>query len=772
MTVNRLIERLGEALEGRYRVFRELGSGGMATVFLAEDLKHGRQVALKVLDPEVAAAVGAERFLREIETTARLRHPHILPLHDSGEAGGLLYYVMPHVSGGSLADRLAREKQLPIEEAVRFAAEIAEALEAAHAEGVIHRDIKPENVLLEGGHAIVADFGVAGLAERAGVARLTRVGAAIGTPAFMSPEQVAGEDDLDGRSDQYSVGCVLYYMLTGSPPFTGTGQTVARQQLAADPQPVSVVRPRVPEPVGEVVKRAMQKLPADRFPTAAAMAQALRAGIGAGAGRRVFPRWSVPAAGVAGLALVVALVVRSLGGDGPIDSVAVLPFENASSDPDGEYLSVGLTENLIDRLTGIEDLRVVPRGVVFGYEGGPSDTERARSELGVRALVTGRVREIDGRIVVRAELTDVGARSHLWGQEYDRPVDDIFELQADLAREISAELRSRLSPDVERALTTAPSESPEAYRLALRSRYHTLRTDREGVLRGLDFAEQAVELDPTYALGWVVLADAHMAGGFHGVFPHEDAWSLARAAARRAIELAPDLPEAIVELAIVRWFADWEFEQARRDVRRALELDPDNVDALAIGGMMLCADGQFDEALAWIDRSLELDPFTPDIVDQKTGCLGFAGRHQEALAYFDGITIYDADDLGHHLERPALLQAVGRHDDAIELLEELLRRSGAEPESTLQMAIVRARAGQTDEARAIAGRVDLNAAGPLAAANLWTALGETELALDALDQALAARARLMPFLGVSPVWDSLRDEERFEDLLSRIGIGR
>jgi len=309
-----LSQRLRDALSDRYRIERELGRGGMATVFLAEDLRHHRQVAIKVLDPEVAAAVGSERFLREIETVARLTHPHILPLHDSGQAGGLLYYVMPHVAGESLRQRLEREKQLPVEEALRLAREVADALAYAHRQGVVHRDIKPENVLLEEGHALVADFGIARAVAGAGGEKLTATGVSVGTPAYMSPEQAAGGRDVDGRSDLYSLGCVLYEMLAGEAPFTGpTAESLVHQHLNVTPRPVTELRTSVPAPAAAALQRALAKTPADRYTTTGefAMALAVAAHPGAAPAATSSPRGRRRA--MIGVSMVAAVALIAAG---------------------------------------------------------------------------------------------------------------------------------------------------------------------------------------------------------------------------------------------------------------------------------------------------------------------------------------------------------------------------------------------------------------------------------------------------------------------------
>src|SRR5215467_680219 len=276
------VASLSAALADRYRIERELGAGGMATVYLAQDVKHQRRVAIKVLRPELAAAIGADRFLREITTTASLRHPHILPLYDSGAAGETLFYVMPFVDGESLRGRLGREKQLPLDDALQIAREVADALSYAHARGVVHRDIKPENIMLEAGHAVVTDFGIAKAVSGAGGETLTQTGMAIGTPSYMSPEQAAGDGELDGRSDLYALGCVLYEMLAGQPPFTGpTVESVVHQHLVADPRPISLLRPAVPAGVVAALQRALAKAPADRFNPVALFSEAIRPGASA-----------------------------------------------------------------------------------------------------------------------------------------------------------------------------------------------------------------------------------------------------------------------------------------------------------------------------------------------------------------------------------------------------------------------------------------------------------------------------------------------------------
>ena len=411
---------LATALADRYRIERELGAGGMATVYLAYDLKHDRRVAIKVLRPELAAVIGAERFLSEIRTTANLQHPHILPLFDSGAAGSSLFYVMPFVDGESLRDRLTREKQLPVADAVRLATEVAAALDYAHRHGVIHRDIKPENILLHEGSALVADFGIALAASQAGAARLTETGTSLGTPHYMSPEQAMGERALDARSDVFSLGCVLYEMLLGEPPFTGaTAQAIVAKLMTTDAPSLTGQRRSIPPAVDRAVHRALERVPADRFDTAAAFAAALREHPDA---------VSAPPARRAVRLLLAGALIMALGGvalfllrgrtpaavaapDPDRRVVAVLPFRNISRDTAQQYFSAGMTEEITTQLAGVAALRVLGRAATAQYDTSGDRLTRMSHDLGVGSVVDGSVRLAGDRVRISVELTDVRTAS-------------------------------------------------------------------------------------------------------------------------------------------------------------------------------------------------------------------------------------------------------------------------------------------------------------------------------------------------------------------------
>ena len=480
------LSRVTAALAGRYEIERELGRGGMATVYLARDRKHDRPVALKVLRPELAAVLGAERFLREIRLTARLQHPHILTLIDSGEADGLVYYAMPFVDGESLRDRLERAGPLALEEAVQIVRAVAAALDHAHRQGIIHRDIKPENILLHQGEAMVADFGIALALSGIAGDRLTETGITLGTAAYMSPEQASAEPDLDGRTDVYALGCVTYELLAGEPPYTGpTAHAIIAKCLSAPIPRLSTVR-AVPPGVERAVSRALAKERADRFPTAGAFAAALGA---APAGNGWPPRrWlGIGAAALlAGLAAVVwlsglgaALAAKLTLGRGP-GRVAVLYFDNLSPDSGDAYLADGLTDEIISRLGEVARLTVQSRAAVKRFRGHAADDPASVGRaLGVSHLVTGSVRRAGARVRVAVELVNAGSGARLWGTTLDRADGDVLAIEDDIAQAVAGGVIGRLAPAERAALTQRATRNPEAYDHYLRGNFHLSRRASE-----------------------------------------------------------------------------------------------------------------------------------------------------------------------------------------------------------------------------------------------------------------------------------------------------
>ncbi len=612
-----LLGRLREALASRYRIERELGAGGMAIVFLAEDLRHHRPVALKVLRPELAAEIGPGRFLREIETAARLTHPHILPIHDSGEAEGFLYYVMPYVEGESLRGRLAREKQLPLDDALQISREVADALSYAHSRGVVHRDIKPENILLQSGHAVVSDFGIArAITAAAGEARtatLTAAGTALGTPAYMSPEQATGSRDLDGRSDLYSLGCVLYEMLAGQPPFTGpTVESLLRQHLTAEAPSVTVIRPAVPGWVAAAVQRALAKTPADRFSPVALFAEALahRESAAVTAARPVHER----------------------------TAIAVLPFQNLSAQGPNAYFAGGLHDELLTQLTKVAALKVISRTSVMGYQGTSKLLKQIASELGVGSVVEGSVQVVGGRLRVTVQLIDAATDEHLWAERYDRTLEDAFSIQSEVAQQIVAAVGAVLTRDEQGRLTTAPTANAEAYRLYLQGREYwtrpsTLRQDRE---MAQQLYERALALDPTFALAHAALSQVHGQMYWLRYDP-----SAARAARQRdeaevGLRLAPDLPQAHIAMGLAHYWGRRDYRRALDEFAIALKGLPNDAQLWVWIGAVHRRLGNWNEVLAAFEKAAELDPRDADLFYDLGG-----HTYQQLGRYADAVRAYE-----------------------------------------------------------------------------------------------------------------------------------
>ena len=648
-----LLERVRASLAGRYTIERELGRGGMATVYLARDLKHDRLVALKVLRPELAASLGADRFLREIQVTAHLTHPNILPLLDSGRADEFLYYVTPYVEGESLRSRLERERQLPVDEAVRLAAAVAGALDYAHRHQIIHRDIKPENILLEDGQAVVADFGIARALHAAESAKLTETGVAVGTVAYMSPEQATGEE-FDGRSDIYSLGCVLYEMLAGEPPFTGpTAQVVTARRLAGSVPSLHAVRDSVPRQIEQAIGKALAKLPADRFATAAEFADALTPGGPAPRPTAFRLSWR-RAGGVAAAFLAIfgaVLVSRSKthGAREPASNgVAVLYFDNLSRDTADAYLADGLTEELISRLGQVARLTVKSRNAVRRFRGRLADDPSAVGRaLGVVHLVSGSVRHAGARLRVTVELVNAATGDRMWGQQYDRAEADLLGIQEDIAVTIATAIGGRLLPAERSSLTQRPTRDPGAYDHFVKGNYFLGQRTAPAVGRAIDEYRAALQLDPSftealarvaysYALfldwGWRypnASPESLLARGFAAAdsalrqdSTSSDAWMArayvlamsgtrttapAIAAFERAIALDPRNAEAYHQYGWVLMGLERDSASAEANLR-ALELDPARFATMLNLAALRTVQRRYNEGLRGMDSALSGEP--------------------------------------------------------------------------------------------------------------------------------------------------------------------
>ena len=734
---------LTTALSDRYRLDRELGRGGMATVYLAHDLRHDRDVALKVLRPELAAVLGRERFLGEIRLTAKLDHPHILTLIDSGESDGLLWYVVPFIRGESLRQRLDRERQLRVDEALSITRNVASALDYANRQGIVHRDVKPENILLHEGEAMLADFGIALALREAAGERLTGTGMSVGTPQYMSPEQAAAEPLLDARSDVYSLGAVLYEMLAGEPPFTGaTGQAVIAKLMTSTPPPLAALRSAIPQGVSQAVARALSKVPADRFATAAEFAAAL----------------------------------ASTGSDQPATpSVAVLPFKSMGSNPEHEFFADGITEDVIAQLSKIRSLKVIAWSSVMALKGQKQSPQEIGATLQVKTLLEGSVRQAGDRVRIVAQLVDTEQARHLWAETYDRRLDDVFAIQTDVALQIATALKAELSLDERARIWKEPTHDIRAYQLYLKGRQAYSRFTEESIQEAIEFYQRALTVDPGYAMAYVGIAVAWAeiaAGGSGGTFRPDQAAQQARDAVTKALALDRSLGEAHSVLATLKFIHDFDWVGAEAGFKLALELSPGAADIYGHYGWLCSALGRHEEALVLEARAQELDPLMHRS-DFATELLR-AGRYEDGLQA--ALRCVEVDPQ-YARGRATLGWAYIKTGNLEQGLAELERAAASDPEHSLflaQLGQAYAQAGQTGKARKVLQRLNELGPGkyvsPYHLAYVYTGLGEFETALDLLERALQQHAGSVYALKGSFLFTPLHPHPRFQALLKKMNL--
>ncbi|HYN82462.1 MAG TPA: protein kinase [Gemmatimonadaceae bacterium] len=717
--MNPSLERLRGAVANNYTIDRELGSGGMATVYLAQDCKHERLVALKVLHPDLAASLGPERFLREIKLAARLNHPHILPLHDSGEAEGFLYYVMPYVEGESLRERLDRERQLPIDEAVHHARSIASALDYAHRQNIVHRDIKPENVMLYEGEAMVMDFGIAKAVSSAGSDTLTQTGMMVGTPAYVSPEQAAGETNLDGRSDQYSLACMLYEMLSGERAFIGpTAQAVMAKRFTDTVRPLRSLRGSVPEPVERAVSKAMSTDVGDRYKTAAIFAQALASGtMATPTDTATMPQPTVSAA----------------------KSIAVIPFANMSPDPENEYFTDGMAEEIINALTKIQSLRVASRTVSFALKGKNEDLGEVGRKLKVSTVLDGSVRKMGNRLRITAQLVNVADGYQLWSERYDREMEDVFAIQDDISQAIVKSLRVILSEDEKKAMGAARTENLQAYEFYLRGRQF-FEVRRKSLEYARQMFKRAIELDPDYALAHAGVADC--CSLLYMMFDaRESNLKQAESASNTALQLAPDLAEAHLARGIA-FSLSQNYTDAEREFEKAMRLDSKLFEAPYFYGRACLAQGKFDDAVKLFKLACAIRP-------EDFQAVSFLAQAHKSLGQ----------------------AAEGEAEDrrALKLIEERLELNPDDARAWNLGAATLGTLGETERAIEFARKsVAIDPDDPMLLYNVactYSVLGQTEEALAALEHAVDKGFGHKDWIAHDPDFESIRKTPRFKAIL-------
>jgi eukaryotic-like serine/threonine-protein kinase len=764
----------------------------MATVYLAHDVRHSRPVAVKVLSPNLAMAIGADRFHREIQVVARLRHPHIVPLYDSGEADGLLYYVMPYVEGESLRARLVRTGPVPVADAIRYVRDVADALDYAHGEGVIHRDIKPDNVMLDDRHAMLTDFGIARAATGERGATLTQAGLLVGTPAYMSPEQVTGERELDGRSDIFSLGCVFYEMVSGEAPFSGpTLQSVMAKRLAATAPDLPALLD-VPPPVGEIITTSLRVNPAERFSDARAMGDALEAAYAAtrdpdsitplripppqrAAPRRVL--WVAVIAGVAALSAAIAVIVNrgtpavptAAVPNAPL-SVGVLPFANPRGNPELEYFSDGVTDELITALSRVEGLQVAGRTSSFSLKGKTVDAMEAARRLQVTHVIDGSIRYDSTTVRVTWQLINGETGRVIGSGEFNGQMRNVIALQDSLARSVVEELRTSLGATaVAAAIPRRQTVDFDAYDLYLKGHYYWNQRTSETMRTGISYLRRAIEKDSTYALAWAELSSALTLQPAFGDAQTGEVRTEARDAASRAVRLDSTLAEAYTALGMSATFNDWDWPAALRYMDRAVALDPQNPFVHLFRAWPLVALNRLDDALGELRRARDLDPLSAIINTRLGTILNYMRRYDEAIAELRKSLEVDPSNVLARFQLARSLMYKNQLDSALKTFPDAIDAESGFATGALGLAY--GLAGRPADARKVMARLEARSRQrPIMNEGLALAalgVGDTARAVTYIERAYEDHGLYLVFLRYDPVWDLLRNQPRVQEVLRK-----
>jgi serine/threonine protein kinase/Flp pilus assembly protein TadD len=766
-----------------YVILEKLGEGGMGVVYKAEDSKLKRTVALKFLPHQLATTdQDKERFLQEARAASALNHPNVCTIYDIQEFDGQTFIVMEYVEGKTLREA---KQGLGVSNVVAIAAQIAEGLAAAHEKGIVHRDIKADNVMLRSdGRAQIMDFG---LAKFQGVSALTKAGSTVGTMAYMSPEQIQG-DEADHRADIFALGVLMYELLTGRLPFNGAHEAAVMYEIVnVDPVPVGTAKPGVEADLERIVTKCLEKRREDRYQSVREVAVDLKRFKRDSEGQPLHSPLGVQAAQSTkktqswiGLAILVLVVVGGviawflLRGKGDVlDSLAVLPFENAGNDPSMEYLSDGISESIINSLTRIPELRVVPRSTAFRLRG--IDPQDAGLKLNVRAVLAGRITQRGDGLNVQVDLVDVETQSQLWGQQYRSNTKDLMSLQDEITSEVSNRLRLGISGETKERVTKRYTDNPEAYKLYLQGRYFWNKRRASEIQRAIESFNNALALDPNYALAYVGLADSYILLEQYAGIPGKEVYPKAVVAATRALEIDNSLAEAHTTLAFANC-ASWNWEKSEQGFKYAISLNPNYPTTYHWYSILLNALTRHDDAFTAIKQAQVLDPLSPVIAVNVAIAYYLQGNYQRALQELDGVLRIDSSFSPAYIRKGECYAQMGRVKEGYAASLKGVETSGRSAEALSFLGYSAALLGKRDEAVGIANELEQRFSNGTSSgyyiARVYLGLGEGDKAFRWLNADFENHAGTMIWLTQDKEWDSYRTDPRFVDLLKKIGLAK